>query len=1123
MPEKNRPAFTSWRSLPSLLALCLMVSPAFAGVAEIVSLSGKGEYRGQSESTWREVKIKQSLDPGQFVRTGELSAMALLFADKTQMRLSQNSLFQVKEVDPKSGDATVSLRRGRAWMQSKSLPGSLKVETPSAIAAIHGTDWEMEVDDEGRARLIVLHGVVELYNGHGSVTVGNNEQAVAEEGKAPVKMLLQNSAERVQWVTSYTVDVTRYRELNAVALAGAGAEVAALRDIAALIRSRNMAQARKRLRELVQSPQLASSVIFLLLADFAIYSGDLRQADEILKQGKLRFSADPRLDAQLARVALYRDDAPAARQILQAAVARHPDAVELKLAQGEIARFDGDAKEAGAAYRAAIALAPQDARGWHGLGAVDGEKEEIKQARPNLIKALELDEKAPATRGELATLETFANNLDAARDHYDLALQAHPDDYVALTGLGLLQLKSGDTESALETLLKASVIEPKYARAVVYAAIAYYQLGRHRVALETLARASELDKRDPLPHQLAGLIHTDLVEPNEALIEVREALRLMPYLKSLNQLANDQKGAANLGNALAQFGLEDWARSYAMQSYDPLWAGSHFFLAERLTGQYSRNSELLQGYLADPTAIGASNRFQTLLPRPGQYADVSLRANRSDDFTSREPGIVANGYTLAPGFPMTYFFEGLRLDVAPGNARFDAGANTYTAALGLAPRHDWNVFLFANGTQPDVHDKTNPSREIHTDGSANRVEAGVTYRPRARESWWLKTGFTDYDADVDRVDQKGGAWRPYSSAKTSINRRDLQLRHTFDLGSDVDLTWGAEQARAAKPVDTLIFGTTPSIMRVKDDDESATLYASLVHRPVSGLLLQADLGWQEYDKQRSTTYSPINFKSPGFDFHQSDFNPRLGLAWQPDPGKVVRLAWQQWRRPASYTTLSPLSTAGIVLDDQTVLPGGELSRLRGQVEWEANADTFFNAFADYKEIANLGAPGNALNGGEDIADLNRLRSRDVLLNLANPEILETAPVFYQGRIVTSGIGISRRITGRLAGYANYLYTQSENTSAGYSDFKLPYLPRHRVGMGVTWTTDERLSLGSHWVYRSLRYIDEMHTGSLPGGWDMTLKAGWHSADKHLQVDAYAANLLKKDSANIVGINVEWRF
>lgn len=1096
--------------------LCTLAAPfeALAKVAEIVTLAGQGQSKAANAGDWRDAKARQELDDGDFVRTGKQSTMGLLFADQTQIRLSADTTMQVRAPAAAQGPS-VSLRKGRSWMQSKNPPQGLTVATPSAIAAIHGTDWEIEVDEAGNATLTVLSGEVRFYNDQGTVTVNRNEQAYAMPGKAPLKRSVVNPRERVQWVSAYAIDAARYPELSAAA----NPDTAQLAQIATLLREGRMGALEEALAPFAVR-RLA--VAELLLAELRILHGDYAGAEERLNAGGQQHPADERFPVLLARLALMRGDAAAAKIHAGKALAVKPNSPEALLAGGEIARFEGQAKQALRAFDAVSRENPQDARARHGVGVVESERENIAAARESLTQALQLAPDGPGYAGDLATLEIQANDFAAARSRFDEAASRHPDDYVALTGLGLLELKSGNTDAAREALLKASLIEPKYARAHIYLAVAHYQQGQVGPALFELGRAGELDPNDPLPHQMASMIHGDRSDPGKAVDEARIALKKLPNLKSLNQIANNQQGTANLGSALALLGLEGWAQSYAMQSYDPLWAGSHFFLAERLTGQYSRNSELLQGYLTDPTAIGASNRFQTLLSRPGQYADLSLRATRSDDFRSREPGIVANGTTLAPGFPVAYFFEGLRLDGTHGNVPLDASANTYTAALGLAPRHDWNVFLFANGTQPDVFDKINPSRETHTSGTANRVEAGLTYRPRARESWWLKTGLTDYDANVDVRDLNGGAWRPYTSAQTTIQRRDLQLRHTFDLENGVELAWGAEKATAAKPVDTRLL--IPKVTRqVKDDDESATLYASVTHRPVSGLLLQADLGWQEYDKAQSTAFSPRVATASGFDFHRRDLNPRLGLAWQPDPGKVVRLAWQKWRRPASYTTLSPLATAGIVLDDQTVLSGGELTRLRGQVEWEADAATFYSAFVDYKEIANLGYPGSPLNTGEDIADLNRLRSRDVLLNLANPEILEAAPAFYQGRILTTGIAASRRITARLAGYANYLHTQSENTSTWFPDAKLPYLPRHRAGAGITWSGENRLSLGSHLVYRSLRYVDEAHSGSLTSGWDLTLKAGWHSADKRWQVDAYAANLLKRDSSDVVGVNVAWRF
>src|SRR6202044_228046 len=70
-----------------------------------------------------------------------------------------------------------------------------------------------EVEDNGRSTLAVYSGQVEFYNDQGRVTVGANEAAVAETGKAPTKLILTNLKDRVQWVTAYAVDPLRYINL----------------------------------------------------------------------------------------------------------------------------------------------------------------------------------------------------------------------------------------------------------------------------------------------------------------------------------------------------------------------------------------------------------------------------------------------------------------------------------------------------------------------------------------------------------------------------------------------------------------------------------------------------------------------------------------------------------------------------------------------------------------------------------------------------------------------------------------------------------------------------------------------------------------------------------------------
>src|SRR5260221_12537532 len=68
-----------------------------APAAEVFSLEGKGEYREAQQLTWRPVTVKHSLFPTNYVRTREQGKMAILFADRTQMRLGQNSVMQTKE------------------------------------------------------------------------------------------------------------------------------------------------------------------------------------------------------------------------------------------------------------------------------------------------------------------------------------------------------------------------------------------------------------------------------------------------------------------------------------------------------------------------------------------------------------------------------------------------------------------------------------------------------------------------------------------------------------------------------------------------------------------------------------------------------------------------------------------------------------------------------------------------------------------------------------------------------------------------------------------------------------------------------------------------------------------
>lgn len=1123
------PAAGSSRKWPGTLTVgaFFLASSAWANVAEIVSLSGRGETRPPQEAQWREARVQQRVEAGHFVRTGDQSSMALLFADKTQMRLAQNSLFRVKAAsDSPNATATLQLRQGRAWTQSKAGPGRVQMETPSAIAAIQGTDWIMEVDEAGNTQLIVLHGEVHLYNEHGSVTVQGNEQARVAPGQAPVKLILLNPADRVQWIGAYRVDAQSYPELRVAA----GGDDLPLRVLGELLRAQRLPEARSQLLARVgEGP--APAVHYLLLADFALADGRLGEAGQWLDAGAQRHPGDMRFAAQRARLALLRGDVPQARALLDGGLQNQPDVLELHLARAELARYEGQPRQARAAYAAAIAQAPDDARGWYGLGRVDAEREDPRTARPSLERALALDASQPGLRGELATLEARSHRFERARTQFDEALRLQPDDYVAWTGLGLVQLQQGDAQAALDSLLRASVIEPRHARAVVYKAVAYHQLGQQAVALQTLAQATELDPLDPLPHQLAGLIHADRADLAQAVASASEAMRRLPYLKSLNQIANDQKGAANLGSALAAFGLEDWALRYAQQSYTPFWGGSHLFLADRYVGRFTRQSELMQGFLTDPLAFGVSGRQNSLLLRPGSFATASLQASRSSDLSVTTPTVALNGYANAR-FPLAWFAEGARIGLRPGDESIDGHGNNFTAALGVVPREALNLFVFANRFSAGLDLAPQPASPQRIEGSESRVDVGLNYRFGPAHQAWLKLGGGQLDARFAGYRQ-GIHERQQNLSDTA----DLQWRHSQreDHGPQAwtEWTWGLEAARSSLHRDTISAPAPDALPRILDDerwrDRSTVLY--LQRRGAWGAALEFDAGvfWQHYRTTPSyqglieTTHGSLQKDKDLTGLRRSGLYPRAGLSWSPTAQQTWRIAYQHWSRPASASTLAPVATAGIVLDDQSVLAGGTLRRLRLQWEHELSSQSFATAFVDTRRIVNPGLPGEVLNTRVEANDLDRLRNRAALNLRSHGDALEEPSVFQQGRIETLGASVNHLLRPTLSAFAQYTATHSRNTSSFFQGLALPYMPRHRLGLGATWQGPDRLLLQVQATYRTRRSTTEYGGDPMPSGWDMALSGRWQTRDRRWTVEVFALDLLHPQRKAMLGLQAAWRY
>ncbi|MFC4158928.1 FecR domain-containing protein [Chitinimonas lacunae] len=1092
--------------------------------AEIVSLEGGGEYRTAATAAWVAARVQQKLFGGQTVRTLSDGSMALLFADRSQLRLARNSQFEIKSIgDGRGLDTLIKLRQGKAWMQSKNAPDRLKFETPTAIAAIHGTDWVAEVADDGSTLLTVLSGRVELRNEQGRVSLGPGEQGQVQPGGAPSKRVLQNPAERVQWVGDFRLEPRRHPELAAAprwrpvfeALArGAIGEAARLLDAE---QSRNF-----------------DGAAALLGADLDVYLGDFAAARARLEQAAQQDQQATRPQAALIELSMLQGQWDEARRRL-AALAR-PIPTEFALLEAELARFDGAGDAALAAYRRAQAARPADPRGWHGAGVVETERDNFDTAAQALARALSLDPTDPELLADQAQLDSRASRFAAAEAGFAAALAARPDDYRALTGLALLRLRRGEDEAALEAALKAGVIEPRYARAHVYAAVAYYRLGRADAAQAELGLASRHDPNDPLPYLISALIEHDTLRPGPALEAARAALARLPRLKSLQQLADDRKGSAGLGSALAFMGLEEWALAYARDSYDPFWAGANFFLAERLAGNFNRKSALTLGLLTQPTAIGAASRFQPLLPQPGDFPTAALQVAASERLRSWQPALAVAGYRQSP-VPWAYSLQGSRRWLDPrqgGKLPYD---DRIDAAFGIEPNHRWRGFLSLEHFR-STSGGLSPQRQPVGTGMTDRIDTGLAYRPVAREQFWLKFGQGRDRSHWQRHESSQLAAEAIDVVSHSVmaerdEQSDIAARASLDRGQ-IEWSFGAETARRridshGDVLETITFLPDLAIserqtLSDRGRDRSNSLWLGGRLRSQPGLVFDWTLSATRFDGWRARIRHFDSFPNAPVasrdDLRDSRIRPQLGVAWTLKPGLVLRAAWQDWQRPVSPASLQPLAHGGIPVDDRLTAPGGKLKQGRIQLDWEIGERSFWNAFAARQTIDNPSGLAGPWPRPVDVSRLDPFRFARIA-NASRLDLLEGEPVFAQGTVNSAGLHAGMLLGGNSSLYARYRYQDSH--SERWRGSHLPYLPRHQVALGGSWLVWPRTQLSAQAIHRSRRFEDEANRQPLPAEWEGIVRIYWESPDKRWNLDALAGNLGRRDEPALFAATLQYRF
>lgn len=179
--------------LPILLFLVLQVM-AQEQTARVKFLIGDADLLPNGKTTWNKIALNGQVRQGDRIRTRLASRVELEMPDKSVIRVNENSIFDVsKLINDASGDEmNFTLWAGNMWARfSKAVNTrqSRKVESPSAVVAIRGTELEMVVNEQQTTTVRVFEGRVAVTSklGQGEVLVESSQETEVRSGENPTQ------------------------------------------------------------------------------------------------------------------------------------------------------------------------------------------------------------------------------------------------------------------------------------------------------------------------------------------------------------------------------------------------------------------------------------------------------------------------------------------------------------------------------------------------------------------------------------------------------------------------------------------------------------------------------------------------------------------------------------------------------------------------------------------------------------------------------------------------------------------------------------------------------------------------------------------------------------------------
>ncbi len=465
-------------------------------LAEIVEAKGDERFTPVETGLWQKALATQDLISGDTLQTGEYGGLALAFVDRTQIRLHANSRMQISTTGDTKKSNIFDLKLGSVWSRSSKPDQSITVKSPSATAAIRGTDWYLDVAENGDTRLIVLDGEVDFFNELGNISVPAGRSAYARIGQAPQLELLVEHKDRASWALIPKADwarllpiasaietnwspslISAFEALDAGQFRRAEAELSNVQNSAAkslgnaliAVGKRDHLAATKILDSIddtkVKSRNLAR-LISLVRIGAALENKEIQNASRFLEADESNWGEDIHHLTLNAYLEAYAGRHETAHQYAEGALTLSPNDVDALLLNAQIAALNGDDSLLKKSIEKALSLAPDrdNVQHWYGIYLTIAGGANADDAIAAFKEAVALNPEAMNSLVGLGQYETVAGRFQHALDYIDAAISLDPTDPYALAAKAYLYINMDRldlTKGVLEKLLEIAPTHPE--------------------------------------------------------------------------------------------------------------------------------------------------------------------------------------------------------------------------------------------------------------------------------------------------------------------------------------------------------------------------------------------------------------------------------------------------------------------------------------------------------------------------------------------------------------------------------------------------------------------------------------------------------------------------------------